>query len=272
MLNLLRLVALSVVLCCGCSQDDMLEKFSSPEDRLATAQYLKLLRAGDFATIEKALDPSIKSPAMRSTLEEMRRLMPDREPVAVKLVGSQTSHEPGVTIVNTTFEYDYGDQWLLANVAIRKEGTKRSIVGFRVTPNTQSLASAQRFTLAGKGVVQYLVLGTAITAALLSFYALLACIRAKLPGRKWPWILFIVCGIGRITVNWTTGEWSFVPLSVQLFSASAFANVYGPWMISASLPIGAVLFLSRRKAMVAEATLRASAPKNNGDSAESASA
>jgi hypothetical protein len=55
-------------------------------------------------------------------------------------------------------------------------------------------------------------------------------------------------------VNWTTGEWDIAPLSVQLLSASAFAPLYGPWTVSVSLPLGALMFLIyRRTRLVSEA-------------------
>jgi len=63
--------------------------------------------------------------------------------------------------------------------------------------------------------------------------------------RKWAWIIFILFGIGKISINWATGEWTIVPLSIQLFSSSAFAALNGPWIIAASLPLGAIMFITR---------------------------
>jgi hypothetical protein len=82
----------------------------------------------------------------------------------------------------------------------------------------QSLESQNRFRLSGKSAAQYFVLVAAIAAAILSLYSLVACIRTKLPGRKWPWVLFIILGIGTISINWSTGQWAVAPISVQLFS------------------------------------------------------
>jgi hypothetical protein len=56
-------------------------------------------------------------------------------------------------------------------------------------------------------------------------------------------------GFGKIMVNWTTGAWDFMIFSAQLFSASAGAAYFGPWIITVSLPMGAVFFLSRRKGL-----------------------
>ena len=160
----------------------------------------------------------------------------------------------GSTTVNTTFEYSYGNRWLLANVAVKEQNGVKTIVGFNVNPESQSLESLNRFTLAGKSPAQYLLLVAAAFAALLTLYALVACIRTKLPGKKWPWILFIIFGFGQVTVNWTTGQYSVVPIAVQLFSASAAAQFYGPWIIAVSAPIGAIAFLIYRKVRLAAST------------------
>jgi hypothetical protein len=61
--------------------------------------------------------------------------------------------------------------------------------------------------------------------------------------RKWLWVLFILAGVGKFAVNWTSGEWGIAPLSLQLLSASAVASLYGPWILSFSLPLGAIVFL-----------------------------
>ncbi|HEY2345365.1 MAG TPA: hypothetical protein VGH80_05700 [Xanthomonadaceae bacterium] len=106
--------------------------------------------------------------------------------------------------------------------------------------------------MAGKSLVQYLVLTCAILAVLLTFYALLACVRTKLSGRKWPWILFILVGFGQVAVDWTTGAGNIQVLWIQLFSAGAVAQLHGPWIISASVPVGAIVFLLRRKKLSAD--------------------
>jgi hypothetical protein len=70
--------------------------------------------------------------------------------------------------------------------------------------------------------------------------------------RKWLWIIFILFGIGRITVNWTTNRWGFSPLSFLVFGSGAFAQPFGAWMISISFPLGAIVFLLRRKTLTAQ--------------------
>ncbi|MBI1397584.1 MAG: hypothetical protein GC151_16545 [Betaproteobacteria bacterium] len=80
-----------------------------------------------------------------------------------------------------------------------------------------------------------------------TLYALVACIRTRVPRRKWLWIVFIVLGVGKLAVDWTIGECRVFPASMQLFSASAFSSPYGPWTVAVSLPVGAIEFLLYRK-------------------------
>lgn len=237
-LTVLALIALT-----GCSQEELIQKFSSPEDQATANSYIELLRARNFDEIEKALDPSIRTADIRDRLVKMAALVPNQEPTSVKVVGAQGVSAPDAKTVNTTFEYNFGDKWLLANVAVRERQGAKTIVGFNVNPMSQSLEAQNRFTLAGKSAIQYSVLTAAIAAALLTLYSLVICARTKFPKRKWLWVLFILVGFGKLAVNWTTGEWGIAPLSVQLFSAAAMAPWYGSWTIAVSLPLGAIIFL-----------------------------
>jgi hypothetical protein len=180
----------------------------------------------------------------------MSALVPAEAPRSVKLVGAHKFIQDGVSSLNTTFEYEFPSKWLVANVAIQEKSGVKSIIGFNVYQRSQSLEDEHRFTLAGKQAPQYFGLAGAIAVFAISLYALVACARTKQLHKKWLWILFILAGFGKFAVNWTTGEWGFSPLFVQLFSASAVAPLYGPWVVGFSIPIGAIVFLiyARRRA------------------------
>ncbi len=84
--------------------------------------------------------------------------------------------------------------------------------------------------------------------------SLILRIRTKIGKRKWLWIVFIPFGFGRLSFNWTTGRVLFNPLSVhfQLLGAAAVKHgLYAPWIISISVPLGAIVFLIRRKRLAA---------------------
>lgn len=248
----LAAVLLSLLSVVGCNKEAVLQKFASAEDQATAKKYADYLRAGQFAEIEAVVDPRINSPGLRQALEQMAMLIPDDEPSSTKLVGAHTMRGPDGATKNLTFEYNFGDKWLLLNVATHQTGDGLTIVGLNVYPQTQSLEAQNAFTLAGKTPAQYLVLLLAILFPVVTLYALILCIRTKMPTRKWLWIPFILLGVGKLAVNWTTGEWQVMPLAVQLLSASAFSAPYGPWVLGVSLPLGAVVFLFRRRALQAQ--------------------
>ncbi|HEY6123194.1 MAG TPA: hypothetical protein VIV63_00975 [Steroidobacteraceae bacterium] len=231
----------------GCSKDDVLQKFASKEEQAVASGYIEKLRQGQISDIEAQLDVSLRKPGVGDTLTKMSAMVPKGKPDSVTLVGARTQYWNGAKSVNLTYQYQFGEQWFLINCASHGEGAALRILGLTVTPMAQSLDEQNKFTLGGKNWVQYTVLAAAITFALLSIYALVLCARDKSLRRKWAWVLFVMFGVCKFAVNWTTGEWGFTPLAIQLFSSGAAADLYGPWIISTSLPLGAVWYLLRRR-------------------------
>ena len=231
---------------CSCSKEDLLSKFSSPEDQATAKAYLNHLRAREFDVIERDIDPSLKNASLHSVLEQIADQIPTGEPTSVKLVGAHLFKTPEATTVDTALEYSFGDKWFLANVGVQKKGDVKTIVGLHFVPEPRSLEEQNRFVLSGKPLAQYLILVGAVLVVSTTLFSLIVCIRTKELRRKWLWILFIIFGFGSISVNWTTGQFGFVPLSFQFFSAGAMAQLYGPWIISVSAPVGAIVFLVNR--------------------------
>jgi hypothetical protein len=241
------ILALLALLLVGCNPQQVLEKVSTPADQAMAKGYIADLQAGRLDVIETNLDPSLKTPGARDSLVRAAERLPKGAPTSVKLVGAHKFISSSWTRTNTTFEYQWGDKWFLCNVAIQKSATAQTIVGIRVSPQTASLEAQNKFTLKGKSPSQYAILVGAILTFSLTVFALVECIRMKGIRRKWLWIVFIIFGFGILSVNWSTGVVGFKLLSVALFSASALAPLYGPWTISMSAPVGAIVFLLRRR-------------------------
>jgi hypothetical protein len=144
-------------------------------------------------------------------------------------------------------EYQFADEWLLANVVTKKTGDATTITGFFVKPIPRSLENENNFTLSGKSASQYAALFLAIFAPLFCLYAFVICIRTKIEKRKWLWLVLTLVGAGALNLNWTTGQGSFTLFSLYLLSAAVNAAPYGPWILHISLPLGAMLFLGLRE-------------------------
>src|ERR1043165_2687459 len=59
-------------------------------------------------------------------------------------------------------------------------------------------------------------------------------------------VVIVLVGVGKFAVNWGTGEWSYQLLAFQLPCFSKTHSLYGPWIVAAYIPLGAIIFLHRR--------------------------
>lgn len=243
-----------ILLLVGCDQASIMKKITPSEAESVAKGYVDLLRQNRFDEIEKDLDASINTFDIHSTLVKMAQMIPTQQPESIKVVGVNKNvfngpNEPKTTTTNITFEYQFQSRWLLINVATQKRGGVSTIVGFNVNPIPDSLEKLNKFRLVGKSPLQYSVLFLAIFIPLFILYALILCIRTKIEKKKWLWVIFVLAGIATFSVDWTTGQWRIVPLSFQLFGVGASAPPYGSWVISISLPLGAVIFMLKRNGL-----------------------
>jgi hypothetical protein len=240
---------LTLTLLAACTQDAVIQKFTSPEEQATAKQYIEQLQNRDFSAIEHIVASGIAGPTLESTLTKMADLLPAGPPTSIQLVGAHrmSSLSDGSTTVDLTFEYRFGDRFVLADIATETTDGNLEITDFHIQPEAESLATRNRFTLAGKTPLQYLVLVYAVLVALFTLGVLAACIRTPIRRRKWLWIIFILLGIGRFSVNWATGQWGIQLLAVQVFSAGSYADLFGPWIISVSVPLGAIWFMFSRR-------------------------
>jgi hypothetical protein len=233
----------------GCDQATLMKNFTPPGDEAIARSYFDQLRQGEFDQIASHLDPSVAESDARDKLAEMASLIPGEMPLSAKVVGARVFRNRQYSTTSITLEYQFPTKWLLVDVTTRKKGDTSTVLGFHLTPQSDSLENLNRFTLVGKSRVQYSILVLAVCSLAFSFYALILCIRTKDLHKKWLWLLFILAGVEKVAVNWKTGELTFGILTINIPSATATRALYGPWIIAVFLPLGAILFLNRQRKM-----------------------
>jgi hypothetical protein len=226
----------------GCDQSARMER-RNPEDVALVKSYFELLRGGHADQIEDLIDPSVRDSLPSSTFEEVVATIPQEAPSSVKAVFVDSRCHEGNCQEAIVLEYKYRTDRLIFNLALLKENGHVSIVGIHLTDIPDSFVEENRFTLLNKGPSQYLILTLGVVITGFSLYVLLLCVSARIGPRKWVWAAFIVVGFTKLAVNWTTGELRFDFPAVTLFWVDAIPVEYGPWIISISLPLGAILFL-----------------------------
>jgi hypothetical protein len=223
-----------------------MKKWVPAEDETISRNYVDLLRQGKFEQIEHDFDPTVVASNPEETLGQMAAIFPNEIPESTKVVGAYVFHGPEYSTTDITLEYQFKNKWLLANVVTKRQNNVFTVLGFHVNSVRDSLENQNRFTLLGKGGVQYLILALAICSLMFSLYVLVLCVRTRNVKAKWLWILFILAGVGRLAVNWTSGEWAFSVLAIHIPCATAGHPLYASWTVEVFLPLGAILFLNHR--------------------------
>jgi hypothetical protein len=239
--------AFVVALCCtACNQDELLQKFTTPADQATATEQIDLLRNRRFEELEAHMDPSIKAPNLRATLEKMAQALPADAPSDRKLVGAHTNINNGQRSTDLVWQYRFGDRYVLASCTFARRANQVVVLGMQVNPIAASLESSQSLTFTNKPARHYLFAAAAVLAVLLTLLALIACVLEKDLRKKWLWVIFILFGVTQTSLNWTTGAINFSVGSLLLFSCSWVAGIYSPWIISVAAPVGAVAYLVRR--------------------------
>jgi len=248
----LAVIAIAVAIT-GCSREAMIEKFTPHPEAEQARKAIDDWRTGHLADLRPQLLPELAAQATDEQLTAMAAGFPHGEPRSVKVIGATTHIQSDTRRYDLTYEYDFDGRWLVASVVILKTGDGTRIAGLHGQMRSQSLEQANAFTLAHKDGLHLLMLFLALAAPVFCLVVLVVCIRTPFRRRKVWWALFTLVGVCTVHFNWTTGQADFSPLSFQLLAASTVAAPYGPWIIGISVPFGAIMFLIRRKALIAKA-------------------
>ncbi|SEN03165.1 hypothetical protein SAMN02800694_2550 [Luteibacter sp. UNCMF331Sha3.1] len=249
-------LALAIV---GCSQEAMIEKFTPHPEAEEAKKAIDDWRTGNLTDLRPMLAQDLAAQVTDEQLAAMVAAFPHGAPRSAKVIGATTQFQSDTRRYDITYEYDFDGRWLVASAVILKVGEAARIAGLHGEMRSQSMEQTNAFTLANKGGLHLLMLFLAIAAPVFCVVVCVVCVRTPFRRRKVAWALFTLVGVCTVHFNWTTGQANFSPLSVQLLAASTAAAPFGPWILGVSLPFGAIMFLIRRKALVAAAKAAGSA-------------
>ncbi|WP_090177613.1 hypothetical protein [Luteibacter sp. UNC138MFCol5.1] len=254
----LAVIAITVSIS-GCTRDAMIEKFTPHPEAEQAKKAIDDWRMGRLADLRPQLSQELAAQVTDEQLAVMAVGFPRGEPRSVRVIGATTHFQSDTRRYDVTYEYDFDGRWFVASAVILKVGDIARIAGLHGQMRSQSMEQVNAFTLAHKGGLHWLMLCLAIAAPVFCLAVFVICIRTPFRRRKVWWALFTLVGVCTVHFNWTTGQADFTPLSFQLLAASTAAVPFGPWILGVSVPFGAIMFLIRRKALVARAGAEATA-------------
>lgn len=244
-------IALFLVFMTSCYNEKLSEQLVPKEESAFAKEYLSKLRERDFQYIKSVLSPELSPQVNDELLNKMADHFRSGDLISVEIIGSQVNVFNDQWQGNFTFEYKFESGWNLANTALRKTVGGYEVIGLNVYQTEASQKEINAFSLSSKTPFQYFVLVLAFAVPVFILFTLVMCIKTPIPQKKWLWIVFVLLGVGSIKVDWTSGAYALQLFNFSLFGASATtAGLAAPWIISASIPLGAIVFWFKRRKFI----------------------
>ena len=218
------------------------------------------LRVRDF---RRVLTPQVQAQITKAQLTELQAGLtkvadefPNEKPLSVKLVGVNTSLHAGVWTYKLTYEYEFSQRWVSASVVLTRSGNSIRINYLHAQPLAEPLEQLNALTFVGKTQKHYIFAGAAVLMYVFSVVSVYACLFTPMARRKWLWVIFVMLGFTSLNLNWTTGQLSYNLLTVAAPAAGAGTGFgfYTPWIVKIGLPLGAIVFWLRRRALVGDSS------------------
>jgi hypothetical protein len=237
------LLFLLTLLLAGCA----LPKVDPAREAQADRVY-ELLRRNDVAGLREMAGPTLRQQDLAGAAQQMQSHIYASAPTGVETLAWNLNIVNGDATYEVARLYSHPEGKVQARVIMTRSGEEpyrlAGLHVMRVSPvllkaHEESIEAA-RFTLTGKAPTHYAVLG----AALLAFLACLVTAVVAGVRRRWLWMIGCLFGFGKVAVDWATGAVFVQPLYVALLGATALKGLgpTDPWVISASIPLPAILF------------------------------
>ena len=102
-----------------------------------------------------------------------------------------------------------------------------------------------------------LILLVALGVFLFTLVAGLIAARSPIQ-RKWLWVVIALLGAPGKSIDWTNGRFLDGVVPIQVLSVGFWPSLpYSHWRLTLAFPLGAVIFLARRRALIVQAAAHA---------------
>jgi len=206
----------------------------------------EIVQSGDSAGLSRIVDQSLTGAASWQTWHQVVDTLRAWHPDTLELVGYNVTTGPGTYVAAITYQARSSGSTGLFHISLQRRQRGLVVTGVRVESISAPLQVTNAFTFTGRTWRHYLILALAAGAAITSLIAATLVALTPMP-RRWLWALFALVGFGQFGINWATGEMFLNPVRFQLLAAGYFRpGLVGPWIISASVPLGAIWALWHR--------------------------
>jgi hypothetical protein len=225
---------------------------TTPDAEAAASAIYADIAAGRVAAIQARFTPEAAKAVTPEQILSLRPFAETTPPKARRLITMEVFNglKGGPQTQKLTYELSYPGRTVLYRVTLKRPSATASwqVEAVNLNKATDAQLANGGFTLAGRSPAQLAFLAATILSPALMLIAIVTVIRAPGLKRKWLWVLVALVGVGSATMNWTTGQAGFQPLSVNLIGAGItkqdLSNFF-PWILKFTPPLGAVIALAQ---------------------------
>jgi hypothetical protein len=236
-------VALLAAVVAACNPATALRKDGIDTQVQATFEQLR----NDDPRFEQRFTPELVRTARAEDIAKIRSYVP-KTPIRLhKAVSTNIYRSDKLDAVETADEYDLGDRTVLMTLRLEKAPGDPAwrIAGYHIQSATKAELAANNFGLARKSAWQLLFLALTVLSPLVMVAGLVKVVRTPGLRRKWLWGVIAFAGAFQFQMNWYSGQTFINYLTIQLIGAGVVkaGSSFAPWMLTFTLPVGAVLIL-----------------------------
>jgi len=244
-------IALMVFVLSSCSSSKVLEKALTTQERAVIHGAIDDIARGDEQSLARKMPPELSAKVL-PVMGRMHALLP-APPLEVTLTNANWTTGQAARELHAVYRLHGGRRWVLVEATTETANGKTLLTGIYVTPTAGNPQELNGFSLANASLSRWAMLAAMVAAVAVTIAALVRIWRTDHFERQWLWTIGALVGIMSLKLNWSTGQFSFQPLSFQLFSAGAVKQpVYAPWVLSVAFPLFAIIALFRRGDETAE--------------------
>lgn len=244
------LFILSIILLSSCNTSDKISEKDIPKEAdLYAKTFVNNLIIGEIDTCYAQFDKQFQNLELKKFLLKLNQTILNKKMIGLSIlqysINSIYSDNP-MTQYELVYEYHYPEFYLYYTFLIQKVDGKMSIYHLNISSLNKSIKEINRFTFKDKGFIHYFFFIIMILIPLFIIITIIFCFKTPMK-RKWLWILFILIGFVGFKLNWTTGYSEIQLVHFKILGAGFIKyGAVNPWIVSFSIPLGAILFWVKR--------------------------
>lgn len=254
------LVTILATLTAACAGSSLEKTALKPQERQLARVALEDIARGDAKALSQKVTPDLTG---KLPVGAMRDQLP-KPPFELVLTKANWNSGGRGRSVDAVYSVKGDGGFALVEIAMASNGGPPVVTGLYVQHTPSDPQKLNAFTLQSGGVAGWAMILAMIAAVGATVAALFHIWRSGLFARRWLWTIGAIIGLTTLRLDWSTGNFSFQPISFQFFSASAIKQpVYTPWVLGVSLPLVALIALARRRRRTADDALGTAPPAEN---------